>query len=98
MYDDTINPPHYAQYEHQPIHVAYERWGWRGVVPYALKYLMRCGDKDPVLQELKKARSILDMLIEREERAIREGKAPDVDTTTQVGLRSRRATGPSDSG
>ena len=76
MYDDAVNPVHYNCFEHQHLDIVYERWGWPAVISQATKYLLRCGKKDPVLQEIKKARAVLDYLAQRLEREESDNREP----------------------
>jgi len=64
--DNVLLPNHYAQYTLEPIRFIVENLGVTFLVGNAIKYLMRYKSKNG-LEDLKKARRYVDMLIAKEE-------------------------------
>ena len=82
---DHINPDHYKDivpgYDYMDM-MTYMLKRFDGVDSHLMgqtfKYLMRAGNKDPLLQDLKKAKWYLDRLIQENEEVTLKGNPPEV--------------------
>lgn len=62
-YDAVKNPKHYCFSEIEP-RTAIRDWGLNFNLGSAVKYIVRAGKKDDIIQDLKKAKQFIDFEIE----------------------------------
>lgn len=63
VYDAVKNPKHYCFPEIEP-RIAIRDWGLNFNLGSAVKYIVRAGKKDDIIQDLEKAKQFIDFEIE----------------------------------